>query len=578
MDHGKSTLVSALTGVDPDRLAQEKARGLTIELGFASTRLPSGREISFVDVPGHVNFIENMLAGVGMIRECLFIVAATEGWKPQSEEHLRILQLFDFSRGVIAVTKTDLVDEDIRELARSEITEAVRGTFLEGALMVDTDAPKGVGLVDLRMALDDVAQTEELDPLRNRPRLWIDRSFSIRGSGSVVTGTLTGGSLAVQDTLEILPMAHRRGGVRVRIRSMQTHNHPVDRATPGNRVAANITGVEHEVIRRGQALLREEQWRPSKTVDASLSVLPSLDHEVSRRGAYRAYVGSAHQSVKLRVLGEAAILPGESGLVRLHFPLPLPLVRGDRFVLRESGRSETVGGGEVLDVVPVLPASKARPDRSLDRTVAERGWILVEDLEAMAGERVPPNVGARWIVHPPLLADEKVGLRDLILGAGPLGLELRALDAHQRTLLADMDEFSISGTRVRTSQAAASDPLAAHPYLTLLNSEPFRPPSPKDAGVGRDELEELVRRELIVKWEDVYFSNDALAQAAEVVARLLEEHPDGVTAAQVKERLGTSRRFALPLLGLLDAGGVTRRRGDLRIGGPRLPTSMPRAK
>src|SRR5947199_230836 len=241
VDHGKSTLVLALTGMDPDRFAEEKARGLTIDLGFAWTRLPSGRQLAFVDVPGHVRFLKNMLAGVGAVDASLFVVAATEGWKPQSEEHLRILEVLGVTHGVIALTKVGLVDADTREFARLEISEAVEGTFLEGAELVEVDTIAGVGLDDLKAALD------------------------------------------------------------------------------------------------------------------------ALAHEVSARGAYQAYVGSGEYPVRLRVLGgQEAILPGDGGFVRLHLPVALPLLPGDRFVLRESGRDETVGGGVVLDVAPVLPARKAR--------------------------------------------------------------------------------------------------------------------------------------------------------------------------------------------------------------------------
>src|ERR671926_1412833 len=229
VDHGKSTLVLALTGMDPDRFAEEKARGLTIDLGFAWTTLPSGRQLAFVDVPGHVRFLKNMLAGVGAVDACLFVVAATEGWKPQSEEHLRILEVLGVAHGAIALTKVGLVDDDTREFARLEIAEAVAGTFLEGADVVEVDTIAGVGLDDLRDALDRLLAATPFSVDRGRPRLWIDRVFAAKGSGTVVTGTLAGGSLSVEDELLAVPL-----GRRVRVRALQSLQKTRPAVPPGS--------------------------------------------------------------------------------------------------------------------------------------------------------------------------------------------------------------------------------------------------------------------------------------------------------------------------------------------------------
>src|SRR5919199_765149 len=286
VDHGKSTLVLALTGMDPDRFAEEKARGLTIDLGFAWTRLPSGRQVAFVDVPGHVRFIKNMLAGVGAVDACMFVVAATEGWKPQSEEHLRILELLGVSHGLVALTKVGLVDEELRELARLEVAERVGGTFLDGGQIVEVDAPTGEGVEELRQALDRLLEATPTADDRGRPRLWIDRVFAARGSGTVVTGTLVGGPLAVDDELVALPP-----GVRGRVRALQSLQRPHQSVPPGSRVAVNLTGVAHDQVGRGDALVRPAQWHATRVLDASLLTLAHLDHEVSRRGAYQAYIG-----------------------------------------------------------------------------------------------------------------------------------------------------------------------------------------------------------------------------------------------------------------------------------------------
>ena len=576
VDHGKSTLVLTLTGIDPDRFAEEKARGLTIDLGFAWTALPSGRELAFVDVPGHVRFIKNMLAGVGAVDACLFVVAATEGWKPQSEEHLRILELLGVRHGVVALTKVAVVDDEWRELARLDVADRVAGTFLEDAEVVEVDALAGVGVDELKAALDRLLASTPTAVDRDRPRLWIDRSFPAKGSGTVVTGTLAGGRLAVDDELlAVTAGAGRgerdRGGVRVRVRGLQSHQQARPSVGPGHRVAVNLTGLAHDRLVRGDALVRPGQWTLTRTVDCSLTVLASLDHDVSRRGAYEAYVGSGEHPVRLRVLGSDAVAPGATGLVRIHLPVALPLLPGDRFVLRESGRGETVGGGEVLDVAPVLRAAKAAPSRSVDRVIAERGWVDADELERLTGERRPPAVG-RWVVDPGTLAATADRLRRDVADAGPLGLDVAGLGERERALLATLDDVVVDAGRARPAGAAeAVDSLAGHPFVAALEAAPYAPPSPDEARVDRAELRELVRRGLVVERERVYFAPSAVAEAARVIAGLLAAKPEGVTVAEVRDALGTTRRFLLPLLAELDATGVTRRRGDLRVGGPRLP-------
>ena len=312
VDHGKSTLVLALTGTDPDRLAEEKARGLTIDLGFAACTLPSGADVAFVDVPGHVRFIKNMLAGVGAVDACLFVVAATEGWKPQSEEHLRILSLLGVSHGLIALTKVGLVDDEWRELAELDVRDHVAGTFLEGAELVSVDAALGRGVDDLRAALDRLVATVPPAADHGWPRLWVDRSFAVRGAGTVVTGTLTGGAFAVDQEVAVEP-----GGLVARVRRLHSHNMGIERAAPGRRLAVNLAGVAHDRVGRGQAVVRPGQWHAARVLDASLAVLDTLDHPVERRGAYAAYIGSGEYPVRMRVLHGSGIHPGDEGVVRL---------------------------------------------------------------------------------------------------------------------------------------------------------------------------------------------------------------------------------------------------------------------
>jgi selenocysteine-specific elongation factor len=571
VDHGKSTLVRTLTGIDPDRLLEEQARGLTIDLGFAWATLPSGRGLAFVDVPGHVRFVGNMLAGVGAVDACLFVVAATEGWKAQSEEHLRILELLGVRAGLVALTKVGLVDADHAELAAMEVADHVAGTFLERAEVVPVDAPSHHGVGELRAALDRLLGATPTAPDRGRPRLWIDRSFAARGAGTVVTGTLAGGPLRVDDELVVSPP-----GAPVRVRGLQSHQVALDHVGPGRRVAVNLVGVGSGDVRRGQALVHPGAWHPTRVVDASLTVLAALDHDVSRRGAHVAHVGTGEHPVRLRVLGPDAIPAGGTGLVRLHLPVALPLVVGDRYVLRESGRGETVGGGAVLDVAPVLPASRAAPDGTTARIVAERGWVDADDLARMTGSTSPASLG-RWVVDADALAATTTGLAAAVDAAGPLGLDVAALDERQRAVLAAapagdealraLADVVVVGGRAR--REAAPDTLASHPWLAALEAAPFAPPPPAD--VGREELRELVRRGLVVAADGTWFAAGAVQAAGRAVAQLLASRPEGVTVAEVRDALGTSRKFLLPLLAVLDATGVTRRRGDVRLPGPRLP-------
>ncbi len=561
VDHGKSTLVRALTGTDPDRLAEEKERGLTIDLGFASMPLPSGRQIAFIDVPGHVRFLKNMLAGVSGVDACVFVVDVTEGWKPQSEEHLRILQLLGLDHGMVALTKAGEADEDLVELARLDVSEHVAGTFLADAPIVATDAVTGTGIDDLVAELDGLLALTPTAADRSRPRLWVDRAFPIKGSGTVVTGTLTGGRLAADDTLALLP-----AGRAVRVRALQSLHRQCDRIGPGNRVAVNLVGAGHRDVARGDALVRTGQWHATDTIDAELSVLASLDHPVTRRGAYVAYIGSGEHPVRLRVLGPAAIEPGASGLVRLHLPLRLPLCMGDRFILRESGRSETVGGGEVLDVEPVLPAARARPDRSVERIIAERGRIDAAHLERLTGTSRPAEVG-RWAVAPEHLERTIERLTGAVNAAGALGLDLATLDDFERAVIETVEGMDSVDGRIRP--AGGGDPLADHHFVKAAEAAPFAPPAPSD--VPGDELRLLVRQGRLVESGGIHFAATAITEAAEAVARLLAGKPEGVTVAEVRDAWGTTRKYTLALLARLDSTGVTRRREDLRIAGPRLP-------
>ncbi|MFP5299433.1 MAG: selenocysteine-specific translation elongation factor, partial [Actinomycetota bacterium] len=351
VDHGKSTLVQRLTGIDPDRFAEEKRRGLTIDLGFAWFALPSGREVGVVDVPGHERFIANMLAGAGGITVCLFVVAANEGWKPQSAEHLTIIDLLGIEHGVVALTKSDTVDDETLEMARLEVEEKLSVSSLGGAAIVPCSAVTGTGLDELVSALDRALAEAPAPADVGRPRLWVDRVFTIAGAGTVVTGTSAGGTFATGEEVEIAPE-----GRRARIRKIQSHKKELPSVGPGNRTALNLAGLERQGAERGDAIVRAGAWRPTQEFDALVTVAGSdllgVEHELTDKGAHLLHVGSAETPVRIALLDQERLRSGGSGLARLYLRDPLPLARGDRFVLRDVGRMLTFGGGRVLDPLP----------------------------------------------------------------------------------------------------------------------------------------------------------------------------------------------------------------------------------
>ena len=314
-------------------------------------------------------------------------------------------------------------------------------------------------------------------------------------------------------------------------------------------------------------MVTEGQWHPCRRFDASLRVLDGLDHPVSRRGAWAVHIGTGEHAARLRILGPEAIEPGGHGLVRVHLPAALPLLPGDRYVLREHGRSETVGGGEILDVDPVLPASRARPDRSVERVIHERGWVEADLLNRLTGTTRTPEVAGRWVVDPALLTTATGDLAAAVRAAGPAGLDVAGLDPRRRALLERVPDV-----RVVAGFATVGLPVpAAEPWLDALVAHPWAPPDPYSLGASRPAVRAAVRHGRVVEAGGVLFAASAVDSVARLVAGLLAARPDGVTVAEVRDALGSSRRFVLALLNHLDATGVTRRRGDLRIGGPRLP-------
>ncbi|MFM8663730.1 MAG: selenocysteine-specific translation elongation factor [Acidimicrobiaceae bacterium] len=561
VDHGKSSLVLALTGTDPDRWAEEKRRGMTIDLGFAHTQLPSGETASFIDVPGHIRFLRNMLAGVGAIDGCILVVDAKEGWMPQTEEHFQILKLLGLRNGVIALTKVDLVDAKVESDRRNEIRTKLRESFLRDAPIVSVSVVSSKGLDEIRNALDvSIGDSTHNRPTqnRNRPRLWIDRSFSSRGAGTVVTGTLIDGSVESGTELSVI-----RTRQRVRVREIQQHEKSTPQLAPGQRCALNLVGVNHTEIFRGDALVIEDQWQPSALFDASLSTVPSLQHRVTRRGSYSIYIGSGEFAAKIRLIGTRELQANENGFVRIALQTSISILPGDRYILRESGRQETIGGGEILDIAPILRASKAKPDRSVERVISERQWVTAKELELLTGEVCQPLVGD-WLTTAIHLDETRKELA-LKLAKTSDGLEISRLKPHEQAVLATLPDVVIE---MGLARIKGSSSITEHPYVGLFAKAGVTPPDTKT--LDRNIIRQIVQRGLFVDIDGVVFHVSALETARLNVQKILQQHPSGFTVSQFRENLGITRKHAVPLLEALDRRAITKRNGDLRVGGARL--------
>ena len=368
VDHGKSVLVKALTGIDPDRLREEKERGMTIDLGFAWLALPSGQEVSIIDVPGHEDFIKNMLAGVGGIELALLVISADEGVMPQTREHLAILDLLGVGSAVVAITKVDLIDDpEWLELVQLEVVELLEATSLAGAPILPVSAVTGQGLSELVDALDNALSSLPPVCASGRPRLPVDRVFTLAGFGTVVTGTLTGSSLSVGDEVEIVPPL-----LRARIRGLQTHKMPLESAVPGSRVAINLAGVDTGQLQRGDVVTVPGWLRPSQLIDVEVHLLEDAPQPVAHNALLTFFTAAAQSPARVRVLGRQALSPGSTGYAQLCLSHPIAIVTGDRFIVRRPSPAITIGGGRVLDAHP------GRRHRRFQAEVLQRLGALAE--------------------------------------------------------------------------------------------------------------------------------------------------------------------------------------------------------
>ena len=599
VDHGKSTLVNALTGIDPDRLEEEKRRGLTIDHGFAGFTTPKGREVGIVDVPGHERFIKNMLAGAGAINLNLFVVAANEGWKPQSQEHLDILHTLGISSAIVVITKTDTVDEEQLEMVREEVGGKIEGTTLAGSQILGVSATTGDGLPELVAAIVELLETAPAPPDLGRARLWIDRVFTIKGSGTVVTGTLSGGYLEVDQPVEILP-----GDSRARVRNIQSHRTQWTRLGPGNRTALNLVGADAKALGRGHSLGPLGAWRTTDKLLASISFLPHLDHVPQERGAYKFHVGSVEIDATLRFLQEPG-RTGEAGLAAIRLAKPTVLDFSDRFIIRDSGRKQTVGGGVVLEPHPgkfrgdaAVTAARARMvvgsrDDYVLVLLEEAGFLPLDEIFVRTGVSPEAAKDLPLLTLPSFAvsheAFDRIGGQAVAhvrsyqsshsLDPGlPLTTLRTALRLDHRFVDELVDELArrrvvvADGAVVRTPDFK---PMILAPerdqILQELKEAGASPPtvSQLSAAFGADMVRALVRSgDLVQVSPDYVYTAEWVDQVKEALrSRVAGAGP--FTVAEFRDLIGTTRKFAVPFLEYLDRTGFTARQGDVRILGPK---------
>ncbi len=554
VDHGKSSLIRAITGTDPDRLAEEQRRAMTIDLGFAHCTTSNGTVLSFVDVPGHADFIRTMISGVSGVDIVMLIIDANEGWKPQTEEHLGIIEVLGISSGIVVLTKSDKVDAEVLQQRQEEIAARLRTSSVTWHDTVITSVVDNTGISELITQIENLVAAQVTNSNKARPRLFIDRVFSMKGSGTVVTGTLEGGNLETASSLIVA-----RTGTAVRIREIQTHGSVVAVAQSGSRCAINLSGIDANELQRGDALVRENDWYMSNAFDARIKVLPALQHALTHRGSFTLHVGTRSQSATVRILQTDSIDPGQSSLVRIRFDNSLPLVPGDRFLLRDTGIGATVGGGVILDVDPRGRVKDAAPDGSAQQILSNRGWLTVDEAHQLTGLDIAPIVGT-WVASAETLRSTVAALEQQL--ATSQSIDTSLLAAYDRDVLSTIDGVHINnGIAVR----GKSDPLLSHPYISLfLEAGVTTPDADK---LDRNIIRQLVQKKILFEHDNIAFHAETLASLRPTLEQLWAQHPAGFTMANLRDALSITRKHALPLGNCLDKVGLTKRQGDLRIAG-----------
>jgi selenocysteine-specific elongation factor len=618
IDHGKSALVEALTGTHPDRLEEEKRRGITIDLGFAFLDL-DGVRLGFVDVPGHERFVRNMLAGVGGFDLVVLVIAADESIKPQTREHFDICRLLGIPRGLIAITKSDLVEKDVLDLVRLEVEEFVRGSFLEGAPIVNVSARTGAGVEQIKHELLRVSQAVPAKDSTRPFRLPIDRAFAMKGFGTVVTGTLISGSLKPEAEVELFP-ARRR----LRVRGLHSGGHAIDQALAGQRTAVNLAGIELEEIHRGMALAAPGVFQTTERIDARVTLLRSA-RPLKNRARVHFHQGTCEAVAEVVLLEGSTLPPGQSALVQLRLDQPALVIPGDRFIFRQFSPLVTIGGGVVIDALAprhrqrdkgVLPflSTLERGDRAemlaamlavdpkgltLPQILARTGWIESEARETAA--QLEKASKLRVIEKQPLIvvSAESMGTcvdevrreierfhksNPLVPGIPKEELRGRIAAVRPELFRAALEELAnakviaISGDLVRIAgreialspeEAKAKEQIEREferAGLTVPRWEEVLAKLPVEAQRARKILQILLREKVLIKvTEDLVFHQKAMARLRDLLGAYRQQRGERLPIPAFKELTGITRKYAIPLLEYLDRERVTRRVGDERV-------------
>ena len=613
VDHGKSTLVEKLSGINPDRLAEEQARSMTIDLGFAWLDLPDVGTIGIVDVPGHRDFIENMLAGVGGIDAALLVIAADEGIMPQTREHLAILQLLDITKIIIVLTKVDLIDDpEWLELVELEIGDLLSQWNIDDLPLVAVSAHTGAGIDTLLQTLNHVLADLPKRANYHQPRLPIDRAFVVSGFGAVVTGALSGGTLSVGDSIEIQPL-----GKTGRIRGLQSYRRRVDTVAPGSRVAVNVAGINSSEIQRGNVLIYPGQLQPTLLADALFTQLSDVSRPLTHNAEVKIFCGASESLANVRLLETDSLAPGARGWLQLRLRQPMPFSRGDRFILRYPSPAETIGGGIIVNAQPgrrlkrfqpliidelelrasgtlaerlALAAQADAPQRlsDLQKTLGYSDEELSDALDEAVRDGLIRHLGERryWAAESwgqlvySALTELRSFHRDNPLRLGMLRPELRSR-LNVRLGLLDMlieneDQLVLESNFVRLHdhriEFSREQSEKAERALQALLADPFSPP-------GIAALNEIAGENVVRALSDlrrIVRVNDSIAFAANCYDRLVSEirrhirDYNEIDAKTLRDKFGTSRKYAIAVLEHLDAMGITQRVGDVRKRGRNL--------
>ncbi len=606
VDHGKSTLVEKLSGINPDRLAEEQSRSMTIDLGFAWMRLPNGETLGIVDVPGHRDFIENMLAGVGGMDAALLVIAADEGIMPQTREHLSILRLLGVCNIAVVLSKTDLIDDDDwMELVILEIEELLAKNGLDDSPIVPVSAVTGAGLDELTVAVQ--RSLDKLPPRldRSRPRLPVDRVFVISGFGTVVTGTLSGGALSVGDQVELQP-----SGKTGRIRGLQSYKQAVETALPGSRAAVNIAGISSGQIRRGDVLTYPGQIRPTVLADAHFRQLADVSRPLEHHAEVKFFSGAAESVANVRLLNTDKLPPGSEGWLQIRLRDALPLGRGDRFILRYPSPAQTIGGGLIVNAHPGRRRKRFQPDmiRELEAqlagapaerlALAARGKApaRLAELQQRFGGGDELNAALKAALDEGLLIqmdqqrywamssyqELSSRLRDELATyhqENPLRLGILRAELHSRLKVKrglldsviERDDRVVgewNAVRMKGHQIIFSDKQQAQidHLMQILNELPYSPPPIAELNeiAGEDLVRALIDlRRIIMVSDSIAFPKAGYERLTAEIRRRISEH-GGIDAKTLRDEFGTSRKYAIAVLEHLDSLGITQRVGDVR--------------